>query len=50
MQHWFEALLGIFNARILRLDDFFPSDYLENLEIVCCAHLQLRMIHRPHQK
>jgi len=29
MQLWFEALLGIFNARFLRLDDFFPSGHLE---------------------
>ena len=29
----FEALLGIFNARILRLDEFFPFDHLENSDI-----------------
>jgi len=30
MQLWFQALFGIFNARILRLDDFFPSDHLDS--------------------
>ena len=29
----FEALLGIFNALILRLDEFFPFDHLENSDI-----------------
>jgi len=29
----FEALLGIFNSLILRLDEFFPFDHLENSDI-----------------
>jgi len=30
MQLWFQALFGIFSARILRLDDFFPSGHLDS--------------------
>ena len=30
MQLWFQALFEIFNARILGLVHFFPSDHLES--------------------
>ena len=30
MQLWFQVLFRIFNARILRLDDFFPSDHVDS--------------------
>ena len=33
MHFSFEALLVIFNARILRLDEFFPFDHSENSDI-----------------